>query len=326
MAAKIEVKTKGKQECKVVEKGDIQCVFTAKATKIPYGMRFKFKSNDESLLYSEVLELMCNSKDFNTLLRKTILSADFDAVLLELPPISGDSNPEFQFVVLNAPDLSSVSENKSTFESHFQPDYSVVSFQSGEGGSMLVSPCPINSSTKHQHLAAFLRTASDIQIHDLFVCIGSEVDRWLCTFEEPVWVSTESRGVPWLHVRLDSYPRYYNYRDFFLTEADKEIIKKRVKPLAKEKLSEERRKALTSDMAAKDKSKKKRKLKPQNESKQENKNYCKAVRRKEGETFVENELVAKLNGLSITARDRYLFENGLRLSQEAGFWGKASGS
>ena len=34
---------------------------------------------------------------------------------------------------------------------------------------------------------------------------------------QPTWLSTEGSGVPWLHVRLDSYPKYYHtdaYRSY----------------------------------------------------------------------------------------------------------------
>ena len=30
----------------------------------------------------------------------------------------------------------------------------------------------------------------------------------------PVWLSTEGSGVPWLHVRMDSRPKYYHTREF----------------------------------------------------------------------------------------------------------------
>jgi hypothetical protein len=28
------------------------------------------------------------------------------------------------------------------------------------------------------------------------------------------WISTSGLGVPWVHVRLDSYPKYYQYRPY----------------------------------------------------------------------------------------------------------------
>ena len=30
----------------------------------------------------------------------------------------------------------------------------------------------------------------------------------------PVWMSTSGAGVSWLHIRLDSRPKYYQYRPF----------------------------------------------------------------------------------------------------------------
>jgi hypothetical protein len=32
--------------------------------------------------------------------------------------------------------------------------------------------------------------------------------------DTPRWLSTAGLGVPWLHLRLDSYPKYYRYRPY----------------------------------------------------------------------------------------------------------------
>ena len=31
---------------------------------------------------------------------------------------------------------------------------------------------------------------------------------------QPLWVSTSGAGVYWLHLRLDSYPKYYTYAPY----------------------------------------------------------------------------------------------------------------
>ena len=183
-------------------------------TQIPGGMMFRFARNGEPLSYKEALKVMSGLEEFSFLLRKTILSTDFEAVFWELPPITRETNPQFQFVVLNAPHLASISEDDQTFASHFEQDCSVVNFKNLGGKSTLVSPCPKITATKHEHLAAFLRTATDEQAYELFEVVAVEVERWLERSEEPVWVSTEGSGVYWLHVRLDPYPKYYHYRDF----------------------------------------------------------------------------------------------------------------
>ena len=29
--------------------------------------------------------------------------------------------------------------------------------------------------------------------------------------EQPRWLSTAGMGIPWVHVRIDSYPKYYRF-------------------------------------------------------------------------------------------------------------------
>ena len=44
------------------------------------------------------------------------------------------------------------------------------------------------------------------------------LDRLHRSPEETTWLSTSGLGVYWLHVRLDSYPKYYTYRPYKATK------------------------------------------------------------------------------------------------------------
>lgn len=34
--------------------------------------------------------------------------------------------------------------------------------------------------------------------------------------DAPIWLNTAGAGVPWLHIRLDSRPKYYRYQPYTL--------------------------------------------------------------------------------------------------------------
>ena len=59
------------------------------------------------------------------------------------------------------------------------------------------------------HLASFLREAPPAQVCALWEQVGRAVRESIGS--EPCWVSTAGMGVAWLHVRIDSWPKYYRH-------------------------------------------------------------------------------------------------------------------
>lgn len=56
-------------------------------------------------------------------------------------------------------------------------------------------------------------------MHELLALVGKEVERRVASNSHggtpvPLWVSTSGLGVSWLHVRLDSRPKYYTYAPY----------------------------------------------------------------------------------------------------------------
>jgi len=73
----------------------------------------------------------------------------------------------------------------------------------------LIAPSETGS---YPHLAAFLRTAPPGQIDALFHAVGDAIASW--PGRTPPWVSTAGMGVPWLHVRIDSRPKYFRHAPY----------------------------------------------------------------------------------------------------------------
>ena len=74
------------------------------------------------------------------------------------------------------------------------------------------------------HLAGFVRGATAAQIDGLWRLLGSALEKRLLSESDddaepaqqhrPVWLSTAGTGVAWLHFRLDSRPKYYEYKPY----------------------------------------------------------------------------------------------------------------
>ena len=91
-------------------------------------------------------------------------------------------------------------------------DQGIVSFANLSGDATLIVPSPRIGIDAYGHLAAFIRQAPSSQIDKLWRVIGSTVKSRIG--KTPLWLSTAGGGVAWLHVRLDSYPKYYGYSPY----------------------------------------------------------------------------------------------------------------
>ena len=89
----------------------------------------------------------------------------------------------------------------------------VTEFDSLGGDAVLVAPCERGPRTQYAHLGAFVREASAPQQAALWKAVGHALKRALANRGDSVatWLSTEGSGVPWLHIRLDSRPKYYHH-------------------------------------------------------------------------------------------------------------------
>jgi hypothetical protein len=166
----------------------------------------------QALTFSQMFELMQNDRDFATWYTDQLRESRFPAYFWEHPPLNKsnlDSNAEF--VLVNAPVLDRLRPDAEAFRSYFEGD-KVVTFRNLGGDAILIAPSPAGAASSYAHLAAFLRTAADSQVHALWQNVARSVAESLT--EKPMWLSTSGLGVAWLHIRLDSSPKYYQHQPY----------------------------------------------------------------------------------------------------------------
>jgi hypothetical protein len=122
------------------------------------------------------------------------------------------------FVLVDAPSLAGVRPDERTFARAFaEGPVSVGPNLSGD--AELVIPAPVPGAA-FPDLARFSRTAPPELVDRLWQVVGEAVVRWIETRPEvPLWVSTSGLGVHWLHVRLDTRPKYYSHAPFRTIDA-----------------------------------------------------------------------------------------------------------
>jgi hypothetical protein len=137
----------------------------------------------------------------------------FDAYCFETPPLTKQMLAEpFECVFVDSPLLARQEADSQPFQEHFRNSHGSVAFQSLGKDALLVAPCPVNESTCYTHLAAFLRSASKEEARDLWRTVAQGLEERLA--DAPIWLSTAGLGVSWLHVRLDTRPKYYRHRSY----------------------------------------------------------------------------------------------------------------
>ncbi|MDJ0515663.1 MAG: hypothetical protein F6K22_25405 [Okeania sp. SIO2F4] len=176
--------------------------------------------NSKPISYAEVLNLWQSDSDFCAFFISLLSESPFLTYRWETPPITKDTlKRQFEFVLLNSPGLAS-NPDKMTFANYFTTDdvnNGIVVFENLGKDAILVVPSPIDSNSSpggtlfsaYSHLAAFIRHAPDPQKQALWRIVGQTVQQQIS--DSPLWVSTAGGGVAWLHVRLDSRPKYYGY-------------------------------------------------------------------------------------------------------------------
>ncbi len=176
--------------------------------------KYRLTRHDTPLTYSEVLDLWRYDADFRNFYTQLLTDSPFAAYLWETPALTQNTmaNP-FEIVLISCPWFCSRRTDAKAFDDYFtEEDQGIVSFANLSGDATLIVPSPRIGIDAYGHLAAFIRQAPSSQIDKLWRVISSTVKSRVG--KTPLWLSTAGGGVAWLHVRLDSYPKYYGYSPY----------------------------------------------------------------------------------------------------------------
>jgi len=193
------------------------------------GVIAKFTQGNDLITWKKCIELLNSSDDFKTLLVNVMNSVPFKSYFWETIPFSDRTAGTigFQFVCLNAPNLEGLQADCTSFGSaHGQ----IRVFPSLSRDAVLVVPPDRSADGKevkkyasHSQISTFLRDVDSTERLRLFQELGRTLQVHVIdqagNFSMlgptvPVWVNTEGSGVPWLHLRIDTRPKYYHYDPF----------------------------------------------------------------------------------------------------------------
>ena len=177
--------------------------------------KYALARNGEPLSFRDTLDLLIHEELFRSFFSSVLRDSPFSAYRWETPPVTDKTvTRPFEFVILNSPGLAHTPD-LHTYAEYFvskKTDEGVVVFPNLGKDATLVVPTPPDSGSGFSHLAAFIRNASDAQKDAFWRVVGQTVQEQLGMI--PLWLSTAGGGVAWLHVRLDSRPKYYGYEPY----------------------------------------------------------------------------------------------------------------
>ncbi len=178
--------------------------------------RYSILREGKQLSFAETLELWRTNDEFRGFYTTLLSDSPFDAFRWETPPLDEATiDHPFEFVLLESGWFCSRKTDTKTYRKYFSKDDSnagLVSFKNLSGDATLIVPSPRTDQDAYGHLASFIRQAPEEQHQAFWRVIAETV---LASIgERTLWLNTAGGGVAWLHVRLDSRPKYYGYAPY----------------------------------------------------------------------------------------------------------------
>lgn len=175
--------------------------------------KYIIQENGNTLTRKEVINYWKTNQVFRKFYNQILVDAAFAAFYWENPSITeSELEEDYEFVLVNSNALLKVNPEPTTFKDYFKDDKGVVVFPNLGKDALLVVPTPLSDSKNYTHLASFVRSAPETQIDAFWKALGGAYEKAIS--EKRKWLSTAGLGVYWLHIRIDSRPKYYKHSNY----------------------------------------------------------------------------------------------------------------
>ena len=176
-------------------------------------IKYKISKGQSIITFRDWIRLIKESEEFAEFFINILKDNEFEAFFWEVKPTNfKEIHGEFEFVLVESKTLSNVKADELSFKDYFEKGKDVICFPNLRGDAHLVVPTPVNQVEVYNHLANFVRKASKKQVMKFWQKVGLEYEKLIG--ENLIWLSTAGLGVYWLHVRIDSRPKYYRFQEY----------------------------------------------------------------------------------------------------------------
>lgn len=188
--------------------------FESKRLQSAEGQHWRLRRDGLLMSHGDVLAAWRDDPDFCLWFDAYLGQVDFPAYFWEMPPLNRAAlDQPFECVLIPAPELEGVVADRESFAEYFRyAQGHICHFDNLGGDALLVVPCPHGPGAEYSHLAKFTRQAPLELRLQLWAALAKVLLERLG--DEPCWLSTCGTGVYWLHLRLDSRPKYYSFAPY----------------------------------------------------------------------------------------------------------------
>ncbi len=178
------------------------------------GVRFRFTLDNEELSSQQVLNYWQSSPEALSSYILEIKKLGFDQFYWEHPAIDSETlQLPYECMLIKTEHFNRRKVDPVPFAEYLNIANPVAVFDNLGRNARLIVPSMKSSPEHYKHMGAFLNSAPDSQVMELFRALGKN------TLEEinkrrQIWISTAGLGVIWLHIRLDTVPKYYKTKTY----------------------------------------------------------------------------------------------------------------
>jgi len=181
-------------------------------------IRFKILKNETLISFQEAFELWEIDAQFIDFYVQSLKEFGFKAFFWEHPGLNQNTiNRPYECILQKSKTLDSRTINQKAFSDYIHSSNGAEDFWNLGKNAKLVVPTKQSDIEIYKHFGSFLFNAERKQIHALFNKIGAivqqEIRKGLM-----IWLNTAGMGVIWLHVRMDTKPKYYKTKNYKRTD------------------------------------------------------------------------------------------------------------
>ena len=177
---------------------------------------YRFDRTADPLTFRDVISLWRWNEHLIDFMCELIRTSGLQGYVWECPPVTQESlNRQFEFTLISTGKPYHNKADPSSFSEHFSDNGSeddVAVFYNLGGDATLVVPEPVGTLTDYRDLHRFLKNGSRGHKLALFQTLSETIKAELS--DKPLWLSVAGSGEPWLHFRLDTRPKYYQYAPY----------------------------------------------------------------------------------------------------------------
>lgn len=196
-------------------------MYQFRKTELSKGQSFKYLlyHEQEQLRYIDFITLLQQDEEFRSLFIDLLSDISFHAYQWETPPVTiSTAEQPFEFVVHTSPHID-LPPDPDPFRQYFnqlKTDGGIAVFSNLGNDAKLIAPAPLEKGLNYSHIGVFTKEAPKEQQQQFWQTVGRITEELIS--DSPRWLNTAGGGVAWLHVRLDSRPKYYRHEPYISGE------------------------------------------------------------------------------------------------------------